>query len=387
MTTMAAPPDLSFVESVAQIARDVVGPAAASVDSEGRFPAEAIAALRKVGALSAMVPMAEGGMGASLSEVARATQELGRYCASTAMVFAMHQIQVACLVRHGRAPALVELRRRLVTEQLLFASATTEIGIGGDVRTSSCAVEREGDRFTLRKNAPVISYGLYADAVFTTARATVDSPPNDQVLVVCLAADLTLEPTSEWDTLGFRGTCSPGFLLAANGSTDLILDDPYGDMSSQTMLPVSHVLWGHVWLGIADAAVSTARRFVRKAARSRPGVMPPGATRLVEVVTVHQQLAELVHAAAHRFDTVADDVDTLTSVGFAVSMNTLKISASTLVIDIVGRALLVVGIAGYREHGEFGMGRLVRDSYGGALMVNNDRIAGNTAQLLLVHKD
>jgi len=33
------------------------------------------------------------------------------------------------------------------------------------------------------------------------------------------------------------------------------------------------------------------------------------------------------------------------------------------------------------------MSSLVRDAYGGALMVNNDRIAGNTAQLLLVHKD
>ncbi len=385
MTAVAT--DRSLVELVAQVAKDVAGPAAASVDAEARFPHEAFAALREIGAMSALVSVEEGGWGASLAEVGLATQELGRYCASTAMIFAMHHIQAACLVRHGRSPVFAELRRRLVEEQILLASATTELGIGGDVRTSSCSVERVGDRYRLEKNAPVISYAEHADAIFVTARATPDSPPSDQSLVVCLKEDLQLEPTSVWDTLGFRGTCSPGFVLRSEGPISHVLDDPYGDMSARTMLPVSHSLWGHVWLGIADAAVDTARRFVRKAARSKPGTTPPGASRLVEVVGVHQQLAEVVHGAAARFDAVAQDDDVLTSVGFAIAMNNVKITASTLVIDIVSRALLVVGIAGYREDGPFAMGRLLRDAYGGALMVNNDRIAGNTAQLLLVHKD
>jgi acyl-CoA dehydrogenase len=379
--------DRSLVELVAQVAKDVAGPNAASVDAEARFPHEAFAALREIGAMSALVSVEEGGWGASLAEVGLATQELGKYCASTSMIFAMHQIQAACLVRHGRSPVFAELRRRLVEEQILLASATTELGIGGDVRTSSCAVERVGDRYRLEKNAPVISYAEHADAIFVTARATPDSPPSDQSLVVCLKEDLQLEPTSVWDTLGFRGTCSPGFVLRSEGPISHVLDDPYGDMSARTMLPVSHSLWGHVWLGIADAAVDTARRFVRKAARSKPGTTPPGASRLVEVVGVHQQLADVVHTAAARFDAVAHDDDVLTSVGFAIAMNNVKITASTLVIDIVSRALLVVGIAGYREDGAFAMGRLLRDAYGGALMVNNDRIAGNTAQLLLVHKD
>jgi acyl-CoA dehydrogenase len=33
------------------------------------------------------------------------------------------------------------------------------------------------------------------------------------------------------------------------------------------------------------------------------------------------------------------------------------------------------------------MGRLLRDAHGAALMVNNDRIIGNNAQMLLVSKD
>lgn len=380
--------DRTDLRSVAAgIGQDVVGPAAADVDRLARFPHESIEALRAARMLSAYVPKESGGAGASLFEIAAAVEALGQHCASTAMIFAMHQIQVACVVRHGRSETLRALTEEIADAQLLLGSATTEAGIGGDVRSSSCAVEVAGDTFRLKKNAPVISYGAYADLILVTARRTPDSPPNDQVLVACRTPGLSLSPTSEWDTLGFRGTCSPGFMLEACGSVDAILDDSYGDISSQTMLPVSHILWSSAWLGLASAAVDTARRFVRGQARNRPGVTPPGALRIAELVAVHQQMKELVHGAARRFDEAADRVDELSGLGFAISMNSLKVAASSLVVDIVGGAMLICGIAGYREDSEFSLGRHLRDAYGAALMVNNDRILGNSAQLLLVHKD
>jgi acyl-CoA dehydrogenase len=378
---------MGLVETARSISADVVAAYAADVDREARMPIEAVEALRKAQLLSCLVSRPEGGFGSGLAEVARATQEVATVCASTAMIFAMHQIQVACLVRHGDTPALIEMRRRLVDEQLLFASATTEVGIGGDVRSSACALERDGDRFRITKQAPVISYGAYADAIFTTARATADSPANDQIMAVCLADELELEPTGTWDTLGFRGTCSPGFVLRAQGDAGLVFSVPYGDMSAATMLPTAHVLWSHVWLGIADTAVRLAHQFVRSAARARPGSMPPAAPRLVELVGLHRQFTELVYGTTQRYVQVADQPDSLSSVGFAVAMNSLKVSASSMVIDIVTRALLIVGIAGYRDQGTYAMGRLVRDAYGASLMVNNDRIIGNSAQLLLVAKD
>lgn len=385
MTIMGSDSDLSVVS---QIGEAVVGPAAADVDKNARFPHEAFDALRETRLLSSLVPQRFGGGGARISDVAAAVESLGRHCASTAMIYAMHQIQVACLVRHGRSADLTAFLDDICRSQLLLASATTEAGIGGDVRSSTCAVElsEDGKSFQLEKNAPVISYGAYADAVLVTARRAPDSPPSDQVLVACLVDNLQLEPTSAWNTLGFRGTCSPGFMLRAHGPAGFILDDPYGDISSRTMLPVSHVLWASAWLGLASAAVDTARRYVREQARSKPGTTPPSAMRLAELVSVHQQMIDLVRGAAERFDEIGQDDDTLASLGVAISYNSLKIAASTLVVDIVGRALLICGIAGYREDSKYSLGRHLRDAYGAALMVNNDRIIGNNAQLLLVHK-
>ena len=275
------PPLASEIGAIAErIGSKVAGPVAAEVDRDARFPAEAVEALRAERMLSVLVPMELGGAGATITQVAAAVEALGRHCASTAMVYAMHQIQVASIVRHGRSAWMQNYLARVAEHELLLASATTETGIGGDVRSSSCAVERDGDRFRLEKDAPVISYGASADAVLATARRTPDSPPNDQVLVVVPITPSTLEARSSWDTLGFRGTCSNGFLLRAEGHVDQILTDAYGEISSSTMLPTSHVVWAAVWLGIAGNAVDRALpRARRGAAQARYDTTRRGAAR------------------------------------------------------------------------------------------------------------
>jgi acyl-CoA dehydrogenase len=376
----------SLAERAREIGEQVAGPASADVDTQARFPTEAMDALRDRGLLAAMIPQDLGGESASLADVAAATEALGRYCASTAMIFAMHQIQIACLVQHGSTPHLRELLRDIARDGLLLASATTEVGIGGDVRSSLCAVEL-GERYSLTKQAPVISYGANADIILATARRTPDSPPSDQSLVVCRSATYTLEPTSVWDTLGFRGTCSPGFVLQADGPPEDILPVPFGDISARTMLPTAHLLWGSVWLGLAGSAVDVARHFVRSQARKTPGVVPPSAMRLAELMSVYQQMAETVHGGIRRYADAMDDPDQLNSLGFAISMNSVKVITSTLVVDVVTKSLLICGIVAYAANTPYSLGRHLRDAHGAALMVNNDRILANTSQMLLVHKD
>src|SRR5271170_6574703 len=85
---------------------------AAAVDRDSRFPEEAIAALRAERLLGIAVPHEFGGEGASIADVVDVCYTLGRACASTAMIYAMHQTKVACLTRHGRASAWHQLLLR-----------------------------------------------------------------------------------------------------------------------------------------------------------------------------------------------------------------------------------------------------------------------------------
>lgn len=383
----ASPPSSADLVAIAsRIGAETVGPAAREVDRGARFPSEAFEALRAAQMLSVLVPMELGGAGARLVDVAQATEALGRHCASTGLIYAMHQIQVACIVRHGRDPWARQFLADVASRQLLLASATTEAGIGGDVRSSICAVEPTEGGFRLEKNAPVISYGNHADAILVTARREPDSAANDQVLVIVPITSATLEQRSGWDTLGFRGTCSNGFLLQATGRLEQVLSDGYADISARTMLPTSHVVWSSVWLGIATSAVDTARAHIRAEARKKPGTVPPAAIRLAHLVGVLGQLRALVHGAAADYEAILDDSEALANMSFAIRMNALKTSASDLVVDIVSQALTICGMGGYREDSPFSLGRHLRDAYGAALMINNDRILAANAQMLLVHK-
>lgn len=376
----------SLVGRMERIADQVAAPAADEVDLTGRFPVETIEALKAERLLSALVPEVFGGMGATVADVSEGLVALGRQCASSAMVVAMHHIQVACLVRHGRSPLLRDYLVELVERQHLLASATTEVGTGGDVGSSVCAVDVGGGTFRLEKQAPVISYGQYADAVLATARRSAESPENDQVLVVCRPPGLELEQVGEWRAIGFRGTCSPGFILRAEGEAALILDDPYADLSARTMLPMAHILWSSLWLGIATAALDRARRYVQSEARKRPGMTPAAALRLADTTALHQQFSDLVRASVDRYQSIQDDPERLSSVSFAVMMNSLKVSASTLVVDVVRQCMLICGLAAYCTETPYSLGRHLRDSMGACIMVNNDRIMANNAQLLLVHR-
>jgi len=381
-----APDARAVAGAMARIAIEVAAPVADEVDRLGRFPSETIDALRAEYLLSAMVPPSLGGSGATVGQVSDGLVDLGRHCASSAMVVAMHHIQVASLVRHGRNDVLRHFLGELVAHQYLLGSATTEVGTGGDVGSSVCAVDMAGGTFHLEKQAPVISYGKFADGILATARRSADSPENDQVLVLCRPPGLVLEQVGEWNALGFRGTCSPGFVLKAHGDAASVLDDPYADISSQTMLPVAHILWSSLWLGIASSALELARRYVQSEARKRPGATPTAAPRLAEATAIHLQLTEMVRGAVHRYEEAEADPERLSALGFAIAMNTLKVSASTLVVDIVRQSMVICGIAAYRLEGPYSLGRHLRDSMGAAVMVNNDRIMGNNAQMLLVHR-
>lgn len=358
------------------------------VDREGRFPSEAVSALRAEGLLGIQVPERLGGEGADMNRLAETCFALGQVCAATGMIFAMHQIKVASLVTHGVESAWHRtLMQRVAQAQLLVASATTEGGIGGDLRNSLCAVEARGDVFSFRKDATVISYGAHADVILATGRRHADAAASDQVLVALLADQITLERTSRWDTLGMRGTCSDGFVLAARDvPTVQILPKPFAEIAAQSMLASSHLLWSSVWFGIASCAVDRARTFVQAEARRRPGTLPPGALRLAEAVSALQTMKGAIHDGLRRFAQAQGSPDELGSIGFAVVLNNVKTTASTMAVAIVQLALGIVGIAGYKNGTPFSLGRALRDVLSAPLMISNDRIHGNTANLLLVQK-
>ena len=110
----------------------IAGQHAVDVDKQGRFPDEAVAAMKYRRLLGAMLPIEFGGEGASLADVAEICSLIGQQCSSAGMVYAMHQIQVSSLMLLAHSSDWCQtFLRRIADKQLLLASATSEAGVGG----------------------------------------------------------------------------------------------------------------------------------------------------------------------------------------------------------------------------------------------------------------
>jgi acyl-CoA dehydrogenase len=180
--------------------------------------------------------------------------------------------------------------------------------------------------------------------------------------------------------------CSEGFELISEGDARQVFVQPFGEIAAQSMLAMAHIIWTATWYGIAADTVVKAQAFVKAEAKKRPGTMPPGALRLAEVSATLQQMKSLLIAGIARYEEALADESLMNTLSFIAELNTIKVSASQLGIQIAQGSLMILGLAGYRNAGPWSIARNYRDLLSAAIMINNDRILGNTSNLLLMSK-
>ena len=209
-------------------------------------------------------------------------------------------------------------------------------------------------------------------------------PGYDQVLLVLLKSDYTLERLQVWDTLGMRGTHSEGFTLRARAAAGQILPEPYERIHAQTMVPFAHILWGSVWAGIAAAAASKAQAFVRHVVRRSNGQMPPGAAHFTQAVSTLRTLRGVLATALRSYE--VDHVGRKGDLVLGISGDDHPDQSAGVGTRGDHRAHFAarLRLSGYRNDTEFTIGRLLRDVLSAPIMINNDRILTNLATTSLM---
>jgi acyl-CoA dehydrogenase len=152
---------------------------------------------------------------------------------------------------------------------------------------------------------------------------------------------------------------------------------------------VSHILWSHLWLGIATDAFDRARAFVRAAAKRTPGETPPAATKLSHVMSELSLLRAEVDSALRSFCEMSAEPgrERLSTMASALRFNNLKIAASEQAPRVCQGAMNTSGIVGFKNDTPFSVGRHLRDTMSACLMVANERIHQTNAGLLLIAKE
>jgi acyl-CoA dehydrogenase len=87
----------------------------------------------------------------------------------------------------------------------------------------------------------------------------------------------------------------------------------------------------------------------------------------------------MIASALSRYEAAKSDPQELQSFDFQTSMNLLKVNASEMAIATVTSAMQACGLSGYRNDGEFTIGRHLRDVLSSSIMINNDRILSNVS--------
>ena len=240
-----------------------------TVDRANAAPEETLAALRRESLLSLLVPTTLGGQGQSLTQLAATCHALAQACGSSAMIFAMHHIQVACIVAHGQrsdwhrtllrricdaaiAAGLRHLRggnRRQHPRQHVRRRAGRRAGPSGEGRDHHIlwrAIRCAADHCPARARCSRLRPGH-------AGRTTRRLPAGADRRVGCA-----------WHARHLQRRVSR-FISRRTSSRSC--PAPFADIASRTMLPVSHLLWSSVWLGIAADAVARARAYLRQQGR------------------------------------------------------------------------------------------------------------------------
>src|SRR6202034_2554690 len=113
-------------------------------------------------------------------------------------------------------------------------------------------------------------------------------------------------------------------------------------------VPLSHILWSHVWLGISTDAFERARAFVRAGARARPGETPRAAQRLSKVMADLALLRSHVVLGLQDFLAAdcSEERSDLMTMASVLRFNNLKLAASEHAPIVCGGALEAIGILG-----------------------------------------
>jgi alkylation response protein AidB-like acyl-CoA dehydrogenase len=136
-------------ETVRDLAEAKIAPAAADVDANSRFPAEALDALTGAGLHAAHIPEAHGGEGADALATVIIIEEVARVCASSSLIPAVNKLGTVPLLLAGSE----ELKRKYLPPvargEALFSYALSEASAGSDAASMRTRAVRDGDHWVL----------------------------------------------------------------------------------------------------------------------------------------------------------------------------------------------------------------------------------------------
>src|SRR5436190_9914412 len=170
MTTGQPAAPNSYQETLDQIIRDVIAPAAGEIDQSGIFPRVAIETLGRAGLLGLISAREVGGLGEGHRAATVVVERIASACASTAMVVCMHYCGTAVIETYGPRAVREAVARGDHLTPLAFSEAGSRSHSSARISTA----ERVDDNVQIDAKKNWVTSAGEADSYVWSSRALTD---------------------------------------------------------------------------------------------------------------------------------------------------------------------------------------------------------------------
>ncbi|MEK8089535.1 acyl-CoA dehydrogenase family protein [Thermithiobacillus plumbiphilus] len=347
---MTSPADhLILRQRFAEIARSVVLAEVAAIE-DYHWPQKSLQALADSGLLPLAIPKRFGGLGAGMTGMVIAGEELGRISPSASLCYCMHVVGSAVIAAKPSELQVEKYLLPIVQGRHLTTLALSEPGSGGHFYEPGSRLERAGDHYLVHGAKNFVTNGGQADSyVISTLSEQGEAAPG---VFNCLMLDRDtsgMEWEGSWRGLGMRG----------NSSINLHLDGarvPLGNLLGEAgdqnwyvfevVAPYFLIAMAATYLGLAQGALDLAMDHLkqRRYAHSGQSLAEDSIIqhRLGELWIAVQQARLLIFHAAERGDLGNPD-----ALPFILSA---KVAAAEVAVRTTNEALTFTGGSGYRDN-------------------------------------
>ncbi|MEV0198866.1 acyl-CoA dehydrogenase family protein [Nonomuraea sp. NPDC050691] len=347
----------AFRETLRAFVDKEIVPVATEWEHSGRYPAEIVDTMRRMGLFGLSVPEKYGGLGADMVSFALVFEEIARGWMGVAGILGSHSIACWMIARHG-----TDEQKRLHLPDLASGArrtgiALTEPAAGTDLQGIRTRAVRDGDHYVVTGTKTWITNARHADPLPVLVKTAVTEPAHKGMSV------LLVDPSAEGFTvsrdlpkLGYKGTETCEVVLDGVRVPDsALLGGVEGRGMQQVLggLETGRVNIAARAVGVAQAAYDAALAY----ARERTAFGQPIADfqaiqlKLADLATEIQAARLLTYWAASRADG-----------GGRIDMEAgmAKYFASEVALKASLEAMRIHGGYGYSQ--EFVVERLYRDA-------------------------
>ncbi|WP_395243897.1 acyl-CoA dehydrogenase family protein [Agromyces sp. MMS24-K17] len=333
------------------IAREVADALAVDVverDRANSLPVAPVQLLRDSGLANLLVPADLGGAGAHWETAFAVTRIIARVDASIAQILGYSWLNQACAVFYGADDATTAAwLRRSAEANWVWSDSFNPV-------SPDLSLVADGAGYRLNGRKAFATGAAVADVVI--AGAVAEGGERDGQFLV-FAVETTrdgIRHVGDWDNIGYRASASGGiqYTDVPIGTDDLVGVD-LGEPFSTVVTPGVQLLFGNVYLGIAQGALAQAREITRA---RRNSWFLSGVERYADDPVTHRVFGELVARTA-AVEALADRLDqaydAAVALGFAtteddraeleVAVAALKVVSTEVGLEVANRVFEVTG--------------------------------------------